>query len=319
MSSGRTRRVNPDPSEPIPWRVLQDKRISFRARGVLGYLLSLPDGWEASAERIARDTTEGRDAVATALKELESVGYLARRKYQTTGGTWAWAWLYSDTPDELAAHVEDELRAAGAATVHWETVDGFPVDGPTSGNTTSPQVEPSTGKPNTENQGTKKVLLTQRTEDTDKDSPSEPPAAVRDDVEALCTRLRDRMIANGCKEPTITKAWRDEARRLLDRDGRELDKALNLIDWCQQDTFWRSNIHSMPTFRKQYDKLRQRANDEYRQQRGSNGYTSPTDERIAAFLNGPSITERFASAWPTDDVPQLGQAELLALPGGDWR
>lgn len=85
----------------------------------------------------------------------------------------------------------------------------------------------------------------------------------RDDVEELCTRLRDRIIDNGSKPPTISKAWRDEARRLLDRDKRELAKALNLIDWCQQDSFWKSNIQSMPTFRKKYDQLRLRSLEDW--------------------------------------------------------
>lgn len=86
---------------------------------------------------------------------------------------------------------------------------------------------------------------------------SEPPRA---DVDALCERLVDRMIDNGSKPPTITTAWRREARLLLDKDGRDLDKALRLIDWCQQDSFWRANIHSMATFRRQYDALRLKAN-----------------------------------------------------------
>lgn len=95
----------------------------------------------------------------------------------------------------------------------------------------------------------------------------EVPTA-RDDVEQLCTRLRDRIIANGSKAPSITRAWKDEARRLLDRDGRELQKALNLVDWCQQDSFWRSNIQSMPTFRKKYDQLRLRALEDWEKGKG---------------------------------------------------
>lgn len=90
---------------------------------------------------------------------------------------------------------------------------------------------------------------------------SEPP---RDDVNALCHRLRDWMIKNGAKPPTITKQWRTQARLMLDVDKRELAKALKLIDWCQQDPFWMTNIHSMSKFRKQYDKLAMRANEEYR-------------------------------------------------------
>jgi len=184
MSRGRTRRVNVDPHEPIPWRVLQDKRISFRARGILGYLLSLPDGWEASAERIAHETTEGRDAVATALKELEQVGYLARRKYQAATGKWAWIWLYSDTPDDLAKSVDEEMGKVGVATLDaaasGETVDGIPGDGLTGDDSASSQVAPSTGypstvHPSTDFQGTKKEPSTGELSTQETKNPSRSP------------------------------------------------------------------------------------------------------------------------------------------------
>lgn len=84
-------------------------------------------------------------------------------------------------------------------------------------------------------------------------TPAEPPRA---DVEAVCARLVERLVANGCKAPTITAKWRTEARLLLDRDQRPLDEVFALIDWCQADSFWRSNVQSLETFRKQYDRLR---------------------------------------------------------------
>lgn len=96
---------------------------------------------------------------------------------------------------------------------------------------------------------------------SDKQSIDEPQ---RDDVDAVCQRLRDWMIQNEAKTPTITKEWRRQARLMFDKDKRELSKALNLIDWCQRDTFWMSNIHSIPTFREKYDKLAMRAREEWR-------------------------------------------------------
>ena len=66
----------------------------------------------------------------------------------------------------------------------------------------------------------------------------------------------------------------------------ELQKFLNLIDWCQADSFWKSNVLSMPTFRKQYDRLRLRALDEYErnEKRAVNGghrpYQNPTDMSV---------------------------------------
>lgn len=92
----------------------------------------------------------------------------------------------------------------------------------------------------------------------------EPAKAKRDkpgarpDVDLLCDHLLAAITANGSKAE-ITKRWRTDARLLLDRDGRDVDEAHRLIDWCQRDTFWQTNILSMPTFRRQYDKLRLRA------------------------------------------------------------
>ena len=117
--------------------------------------------------------------------------------------------------------------------------------------------------------------------------PSDPP---RDDVDRLCSTLLARLHANDVKA-TISKKWRTEARLLLDRDHRPLDEALRLIRWATSDPFWQGNVHSMPTFRAQYDKLRLQA------QRGRGGSTNDTDSNIAALMGGMA-------------------PNLLALPGG---
>lgn len=82
----------------------------------------------------------------------------------------------------------------------------------------------------------------------------------RPEVISLCTRLADHIEANGAKRPTIGKAWHDSARLLIDRDHRDLPEAERLIDWCQADEFWRTNILSMSKFRAQYDQLKLKSN-----------------------------------------------------------
>ena len=81
---------------------------------------------------------------------------------------------------------------------------------------------------------------------------AEPP---REDVEELCTRLRDHVARNTDKPPTITTKWRTDARLLLDKDGIKLEEAVRVLDWCQHDSFWKSNILSMPKFREKFAQL----------------------------------------------------------------
>lgn len=67
---------------------IRDPNLSFRATGVLAFLLSMPDGWEVKGRVLADAKKEGRDAVFTALGELEEHGYLVRTKERREDGTW---------------------------------------------------------------------------------------------------------------------------------------------------------------------------------------------------------------------------------------
>ena len=83
--------------------------------------------------------------------------------------------------------------------------------------------------------------------------------APREDVERICEHLAQRIEANGSKRPPVTTKWRDAARLMIDRDGRTEHEIHGAIDWCQDHEFWRSNVHSLPKLRTQYDTLRLQA------------------------------------------------------------
>jgi hypothetical protein len=112
-------------------------------------------------------------------------------------------------------------------------------------------------------------------------------ATPRPDAEELCTLLADLVQGNGSKRPTITKAWLDAARLMLDRDGRELDKARNLIRWSQADGFWRKNILSMPKFRQRYDQLRLAALEDW--EKNKTGSPSPDGEIDVNAILGKDV------------------------------
>lgn len=78
--------------------MLQDESLSFRARGVLASILSRPPGWRTNSEMLAQQGKEGRDAIRTALTELERAGYLRRTKERNADGTFASVSEVSDVP-----------------------------------------------------------------------------------------------------------------------------------------------------------------------------------------------------------------------------
>lgn len=69
----------PRPSDTIAQihtAALADGALSFKARGILAYLLALPAGTVISPEKIIKSGTDGERAVKSGLKELQDAGYL---------------------------------------------------------------------------------------------------------------------------------------------------------------------------------------------------------------------------------------------------
>lgn len=76
-----------------------DKRLSWEARGMLGYLLSKPDNWEVRQYDLVAHGPAGEHKVRRVVKELERRGYLARRRLSTSGGRFTWVTTIFETPD----------------------------------------------------------------------------------------------------------------------------------------------------------------------------------------------------------------------------
>ena len=108
----------------------RDGRLSFRARGLHHYLLSLPSGWRTTTTQLAEDNPEGRDAIRTALNELVKLRYVTREKRQDARGRWSTVMTVHDKPQP-----ETDFQAS-VPPARTSAEDGFPVVG-----------DPGVGKP----------------------------------------------------------------------------------------------------------------------------------------------------------------------------
>ena len=58
-------------------RIMQNSQLSFEARGLYFYMASLPNGWEFSEARLAKNGGIGIDKCKRILKELFEIGLVA--------------------------------------------------------------------------------------------------------------------------------------------------------------------------------------------------------------------------------------------------
>lgn len=65
---------------------IKDKNLSLKAKGLLTVLLSLPENWDYSINGLVAISKEGRDGITSAIKELESKGYLKRTQEKDKDG-----------------------------------------------------------------------------------------------------------------------------------------------------------------------------------------------------------------------------------------
>ena len=65
---------------------LRDKRLSLKAKGLLSQMLSLPENWDYTLSGLAYINQESKDAIRSAVNELERTGYVQRRQTTDANG-----------------------------------------------------------------------------------------------------------------------------------------------------------------------------------------------------------------------------------------
>lgn len=107
-----------NPYAQIDNRVLNDIRLSFKARGIAAYLLSKPDDWTIVVQDLINQSEkDGRESIQSGLRELKMVGYLKLEPMRDESGKLAGReYIFCEEPTN-GFSVNRENRRSGKPTV----------------------------------------------------------------------------------------------------------------------------------------------------------------------------------------------------------
>ena len=99
-----------------------DERLSWEARGIMGYLLSKPDDWQVRFYDLVRSGPAGEHKMRRILKELEKYKYLERERIQKDDGKFDWiSTVYENSTISR--------KPLDGDTIYGLSIDGSPTGG----------------------------------------------------------------------------------------------------------------------------------------------------------------------------------------------
>lgn len=98
---------------------LNNANLSWKAKGLLTYLLSLPDDWKIYEEEISKHAKDGKDSLKSAIKELITNGYIERERIRNSSGQLkGYAYCVYEVPNHNGKSIDGNSNDGESATTN---------------------------------------------------------------------------------------------------------------------------------------------------------------------------------------------------------
>lgn len=107
----RIAKDNKNPYTMINNRLLHDKKLSWKAKGILAYLLSLPDDWKVYETEIVNHAADGIGSLRSGIEELIENDYIHRtRERNGKGHLKGYKYSIHETPIKDEASKQEDVK-----------------------------------------------------------------------------------------------------------------------------------------------------------------------------------------------------------------
>lgn len=176
----------------IDKRILNDRELSWQAKGLHTYLMSLPDNWVVNVSDLKNRSTNGRDSTGAIINELIAAGYVTRQLLQSESGKFEG---YDYT-------IFEEKQAVYALSVSGETVNGKSVNG------LSVSGKPDTNK-NISNNITSTNINIKQEEESEKNAFFDDPGEIKV-ITSFVEGKKEKLPPNSARPPKKKmREWSD--------------------------------------------------------------------------------------------------------------
>lgn len=86
---------------------LRDRNLTLKAKGLLSFMLSLPEDWDYSLNGLCAVCKEGIDAIRSTLKELKENNYLIVERKRNEKGLFEYNYLIYEQPQNIEKNKEN--------------------------------------------------------------------------------------------------------------------------------------------------------------------------------------------------------------------
>lgn len=284
------------PFTQIPNELINDHSLSPRSKVVYMFMAEKPDGWEFSANRIAPNIGMGYKTVVASLRELKQAGWL---KFQKLGNGKS---LYTlclspkckiDTLENIQSVEMTPCKNATVAktgsisnTIHKSnTIE-------TSNTIKNEESKDSSQKEPKDHFDKCRLLLFSEISESDIAKFSDDQKLYFKTADAFYevfkANLEEKDVPLTNLKKARLKAWVDPVRLMYERDGLKREHFVRLYRFLQKDDFWKTNVQSTTTLRKQFNKLLMKSSEDERQTTRGGRARAANDAPTysAEFING---------------------------------
>jgi len=240
---------------------LRDDRLSAQAKGIFAYILYLPEDWCIYQSELVKHFSNGKDSIRSAIKELESFGYISKEHIKDEHGKFI-GWQYTVNEIPIPPEAENpKLVFPKLENPPLLNTDNISNTNNTKFSPTKSETEPFPEyTPNV-------VKKTQR--------PKKPTR--KEETELYLSSLSNEVYAksHSCAEKFVSyliklqnsttaaanlKSWQRDFAKFAETENKSFEEIMKIIDFVFCDDFWAGVISSAPSLIKNYGKLYQKIN-----------------------------------------------------------